>query len=333
MTTTVFDEAGNAKQVTVERDTILRPDTTLEGLQKLKPAFNLKGTVTAGNASPLTDGAAAAVVMSEEKAKALGVKPLGYFVDFAVAGVPPEIMGIGPVPAIRKLLEKNKLKVSRHRRVRDQRGLRGAGGLLHARAGHRPAEGEPERRRHCARPPAGRLRHPQTGTLLRELKRRGGKRGVVIDVHRRRHGRRGAVRAAVDKTKAKTSSVPTPRATVARMRRAGSLFSGVLLFAAGCSAVRPAWRVENPLELTRRTTTEGDVIGGAAAHGGFAWLGIPFARPPKGPLRWKPPQPPSTAMCRSPRRASPTLACSPETSSRSTSRRTTVCSATKTAST
>ena len=67
--------------------------------------------VTAGNASPLTDGAAAAVVMSEEKAKALGVKPLGYFLDFQVAGVPPEIMGIGPVPAVRKLLAKNKLKV------------------------------------------------------------------------------------------------------------------------------------------------------------------------------------------------------------------------------
>ena len=109
--TEVFDEDGTPHEVTVTEDTILRPDTTLEGLTKLKPAFNPKGTVTAGNASPLTDGAAAAVVMSEEKAKALGVKPLGYFVDFQVAGVPPEIMGIGPVPAVRKLLAKNKLEV------------------------------------------------------------------------------------------------------------------------------------------------------------------------------------------------------------------------------
>ena len=109
--TEVFDEDGTPHQVTVTEDTILRPDTTLEGLTKLKPAFNPKGTVTAGNASPLTDGAAAAVVMSEEKAKALGVKPLGYFIDFQVAGVPPEIMGIGPVPAVRKLLAKNKLEV------------------------------------------------------------------------------------------------------------------------------------------------------------------------------------------------------------------------------
>jgi acetyl-CoA acyltransferase len=111
VTTTMYDEDGKAKQVTVTFDTILRPDTTLEGLAKLRPAFNAKGVVTAGNASPLTDGAAAAVVMSEEKAKALGVKPLGYFIDFQVAGVPPEIMGIGPIPAVKKLLAKNNLKV------------------------------------------------------------------------------------------------------------------------------------------------------------------------------------------------------------------------------
>jgi acetyl-CoA acyltransferase len=111
VTTTVYDEDGTAKQVTVTFDTILRPDTTLEGLAKLRPAFNAKGVVTAGNASPLTDGAAAAVLMSEQKAQQLGVKPLGYFLDFQVAGVPPEVMGIGPVPAVRKLLAKNNLKI------------------------------------------------------------------------------------------------------------------------------------------------------------------------------------------------------------------------------
>src|SRR5688572_11203404 len=111
VTTTVYDEEGKAQQVTVSVDTILRPDTTLEGLAKLRPAFNQKGVVTAGNASPLTDGAAAAVVMSEEKAQQLGVKPLGYFLDYQVAGVPPEIMGVGPVPAVKKLLAKNNLKI------------------------------------------------------------------------------------------------------------------------------------------------------------------------------------------------------------------------------
>ncbi|RKH13470.1 thiolase family protein [Corallococcus sp. CA053C] len=111
VTTTMYDEDGVPKQVTVTVDTIMRPETTVEGLAKLRPAFNAKGVVTAGNASPLTDGAAAAVIMSEEKAKELNVKALGYFVDYVVAGVPPEIMGVGPVPAIRKLLERNKLKV------------------------------------------------------------------------------------------------------------------------------------------------------------------------------------------------------------------------------
>src|SRR5581483_11232892 len=69
------------------------------------------GSVTAGNSSPLTDGAAAVVVVSGERAKAAGVKPLGWFRGFAVAGVPPEIMGIGPVPAVRKLLAKTGLKL------------------------------------------------------------------------------------------------------------------------------------------------------------------------------------------------------------------------------
>jgi acetyl-CoA acyltransferase len=109
--TRVHADDGKPSEVTVTFDTIMRPDTTAEGLAKLKPAFDAQGTVTAGNASPLTDGAAAAVLMSEAKAKSLGLSPLGYFVDLQVAGVPPEIMGIGPVPAVRKLLAKNGLKV------------------------------------------------------------------------------------------------------------------------------------------------------------------------------------------------------------------------------
>ena len=82
-----------------------RRDTSLEGLAKLKPAFHAKGTVTAGNSSQMSDGAAAAVVMSADKAKELGVKPLARFVSFATAGCPPEEMGIGPVFAIPKALK------------------------------------------------------------------------------------------------------------------------------------------------------------------------------------------------------------------------------------
>jgi acetyl-CoA acyltransferase len=104
-------EAGKHVDVIFEQDELIRADTTVEGLAALKPAFAKDGTVTAGNASPLSDGAAAALVMSQAKADALGMKPLGYFRAFATAGVDPAIMGIGPIPAVRKLLAKTKLSL------------------------------------------------------------------------------------------------------------------------------------------------------------------------------------------------------------------------------
>jgi acetyl-CoA C-acetyltransferase len=88
----------------VERDEHPRADTDADKLAALKPAFRDGGTVTAGNSSGINDGAAALVIASEEKAKELGVEPLGSFVGSAVAGVDPRVMGIGPVPAVRKLL-------------------------------------------------------------------------------------------------------------------------------------------------------------------------------------------------------------------------------------
>jgi len=88
------------------RDEHPRPDTSAEKLATLKPAFRKDGSVTAGNSSGLNDGAAAIVIASEEKARELGVEPLGAFVGSAVAGVDPRVMGIGPVPAVRKLLER-----------------------------------------------------------------------------------------------------------------------------------------------------------------------------------------------------------------------------------
>jgi acetyl-CoA acetyltransferase family protein len=88
----------------LERDEHPRPDTSAEKLASLKPAFRSEGTVTAGNASGINDGAAALVIASEERARSLGVEPLGAFVGSAVAGVDPAVMGIGPVPAVRKLL-------------------------------------------------------------------------------------------------------------------------------------------------------------------------------------------------------------------------------------
>jgi acetyl-CoA acetyltransferase family protein len=96
----------------VARDEHPRPDTTLEKLAALEPAFRENGTVTAGNSSGLNDGAAALVIASEEKARGLGVEPLGAFVGSAVAGVDPRVMGIGPVPAVRKLLARTGVEVS-----------------------------------------------------------------------------------------------------------------------------------------------------------------------------------------------------------------------------
>ena len=93
------------KNFTVKRDEGPRGDSTLEGLAKLKPAFKEGGSVTAGNSSQMSDGASAVMVMSAEKAASLGLKPLARFVAFAVGGVAPELMGIGPVAAIPKVLK------------------------------------------------------------------------------------------------------------------------------------------------------------------------------------------------------------------------------------
>jgi 3-oxoadipyl-CoA thiolase len=95
----------------VEVDEHPRPQTTPDALAGLRPAFRAGGTVTAGNASGINDGAAALVVASEEKAAELGIEPLGTFVGSAAAGVDPRVMGIGPIPAVRKLLERTGVAV------------------------------------------------------------------------------------------------------------------------------------------------------------------------------------------------------------------------------
>jgi 3-oxoadipyl-CoA thiolase len=95
----------------LEQDEHPRPDTSAEKLAALRPAFRDGGTVTAGNASGINDGAAALVIASEERAAALGAEPLGMFAGSAVVGVDPAVMGIGPVPAVRKLLERTGIEV------------------------------------------------------------------------------------------------------------------------------------------------------------------------------------------------------------------------------
>jgi len=96
----------------VTRDEHPRPDTTLEKLATLKPAFRKDGTVTAGNSSGINDGAAALVIASEEKARELGIEPLGTFLGSAAAGVDPRVMGVGPIPAVQKVLARTGIDVS-----------------------------------------------------------------------------------------------------------------------------------------------------------------------------------------------------------------------------
>ncbi|MNK34662.1 3-ketoacyl-CoA thiolase [compost metagenome] len=105
---TRVDDNGNVvkKKFVFDTDEGVRSDTSAEGLGKLKPAFKIGGSVTAGNSSQVSDGAAAVVVMSREKADELGLKPLATFRSFALSGVEPEIMGVGPVKAIPKALER-----------------------------------------------------------------------------------------------------------------------------------------------------------------------------------------------------------------------------------
>ncbi len=97
--------------VVVSDDEFIRHDATLDGLKKLRPAFNKEGTVTAGNASGINDAAAALIVMSAEEAKKRGIKPLARIASFATAGVDPKIMGTGPIPATRKALERAGWKI------------------------------------------------------------------------------------------------------------------------------------------------------------------------------------------------------------------------------
>jgi acetyl-CoA acyltransferase len=108
---TTFNGKPKHSKIVFKKDEGPRADTSIEALGKLKPAFEAGGIVTPGNSSQTSDGAAMAIVMSEEKARELGLKPVARFVSYAVAGVPPEIMGIGPVAAIPKALKLAGLKL------------------------------------------------------------------------------------------------------------------------------------------------------------------------------------------------------------------------------
>uniref|UniRef100_A0A2K5LYI8 Acetyl-CoA acyltransferase 1 n=1 Tax=Cercocebus atys TaxID=9531 RepID=A0A2K5LYI8_CERAT len=112
VTTTVHDDKGTKRSITVTQDEGIRPSTTMEGLAKLKPAFKKDGSTTAGNSSQVSDGAAAILLARRSKAEELGLPILGILRSYAVVGVPPDIMGIGPAYAIPIALQKAGLTVS-----------------------------------------------------------------------------------------------------------------------------------------------------------------------------------------------------------------------------
>jgi acetyl-CoA acyltransferase len=162
-----------------ERDEGPRADTSLEALAKLKPVFHAQGAVTAGNSSQTSDGAAAAVVMSSERATALGLKPLARFVSFATAGVPPEIMGIGPVAAIPKALRLAGLQLSDLDLVELNEAF-GAQALAVIReAGLDPATVNVNGGAVALGHPLGCTGAKLTATLLHEMQRRGSRYGMV----------------------------------------------------------------------------------------------------------------------------------------------------------
>jgi acetyl-CoA acyltransferase len=175
----VTDPDGTLREVVFEVDEGPRPDTTLDALAKLKPAFDEHGTVTAGNSSQMSDGAAAAVVMSTERARELGIRPLARFVSFATAGVAPELMGIGPVEAIPKALKLAGLRLEQIELIELNEAF-----AVQALAVIRLAGLDPDRVNVSGGAIA--LGHPLgatgaklTATLLYEMRRRGSRYGMV----------------------------------------------------------------------------------------------------------------------------------------------------------
>jgi 3-oxoadipyl-CoA thiolase len=161
------------------RDEHPRPDTTAERLAALKPAFREGGTVTAGNSSGLNDGAAALVLASEEKARALGAQPLGTFVASAVAGVDPRVMGIGPIPAVRKLLDRVGLAVADLDVVELNEAFASQSLAVIRELGLDEEKVNPNGGAIAIGHPLGMSGARLAVTLLHELRRRGGRYGVA----------------------------------------------------------------------------------------------------------------------------------------------------------
>jgi 3-oxoadipyl-CoA thiolase len=163
----------------VERDEHPRADTTLEKLAALEPAFRVNGSVTAGNSSGINDGAAALVIASEDRARELGGEPLGRFVASAVAGVDPRVMGIGPVPAVRKLLDRTGVSVDEIDLVELNEAFASQSIAVVRELGLDPARVNVNGGAIAIGHPLGMSGARLVVTLLHELRRRGGRYGLA----------------------------------------------------------------------------------------------------------------------------------------------------------
>jgi acetyl-CoA acetyltransferase family protein len=163
----------------VDRDEHPRPDTDEAKLAALKPAFREGGTVTAGNSSGVNDGAAALVIASEERARALGVEPLAAFIGSAVAGVDPRVMGIGPVPAVRKLLGRVGVEVGELDLVELNEAFASQSLVVIRELGLDPEKVNVNGGAIALGHPLGMSGARLVVTLLHELRRRGGRYGLA----------------------------------------------------------------------------------------------------------------------------------------------------------
>jgi acetyl-CoA acyltransferase len=162
-----------------ETDELPRADTSLDALAKLKPAFHMKGTVTAGNSSPMSDGAAAAVIMSDLRAKALGLAPLARFVSYATAGCPPEEFGIGPVFAIPKALKLAGLALHDMSVIELNEAFAAQSLAVIQQAGLEASRVNPNGGAIALGHPLGCTGAKLTATLIRDLRRKNGRYGMV----------------------------------------------------------------------------------------------------------------------------------------------------------
>ena len=165
--------------IVVDRDEHPRPDTNAAALAKLKPAFAADGTVTAGNASGINDGAAALLVVESERARALGLKPYARIVATTVAGVDPSVMGAGPIPAIRKLLERTGLTVADIDRVELNEAFASQAVACITELGLDPAKTNVHGGAIALGHPLGASGARMATTLVRELRRSGGRYGIA----------------------------------------------------------------------------------------------------------------------------------------------------------